>query len=443
MKKLLPIVAIVGQPNAGKSTLLNKIAGQRLAVTSDLAGTTRDRQYIDTQWNGVHFTLADTAGINLAHKDELEHNLHKQIEIALEQADMLVMVADGRLNSISIEPSVVKKFQKNKKPLVLALNKLDSPLKWEERLAEFASLGIKPTFPVSAINGRGIGDLLDYIAEQLTKLEVHEKTKDEITGIAVGIIGKPNVGKSSIFNQILKEERVVVSPIAGTTRTAIDSLVEFKGDTYTFIDTAGLKRKSYNQEEADVFGGFQTFRAVRRSDVCFLVIDATEEITKQDQHIASEIFELQKGVVILANKIDVYEGNPEKLRDYVSFHLPFLWMCPLFFVSGLTGQGMEEALSAVKPIWERRSKKIDDQTLSEFLKKLMKINPPKLLRDQKTPKVFSLHQIDINPPKFELVVNHPAAISQQFRKFVENSIIKELDFYGTPIMLRLRGKDKT
>ncbi len=438
----MPIVAIVGPPNAGKSTLLNKIAGRRLAVTSDEPGTTRDRQYLDAAWNGKNFSLLDTAGLNLASKTDLENSLQKQVEIALEQADIMLLVVDGNQNRASVDEKIIKKFQKSKKPLVLAVNKLDSPAKWEEKIAEFMALGVKNIFPVSALSGRGIGDLLDEIVKLLPK---NNQVADETAGssISVGIIGKPNVGKSSIFNQILKEERMVVSPIAGTTRTAIDSQINFQDQTYTFIDTAGLKRKAYRQEESDVFGGFQSYRAIRRSDVCFFVVDATEEITKQDQHIAQEIFSQQKGIIILANKIDIYDGEREKLRDYVSFHLPFLWMCPLFFVSGMTGEGIEEAVAGIKPIFDRRNKKIDDQTLSEFLKKNLKRNPPRLLRDQKNPKVFSLKQTDINPPKFELLVNHPAAISTQFRKFLENSIIKDLDFYGTPITLRLKGKDKS
>ena len=443
MQKLLPIVAIVGQPNAGKSTLMNKIAGKQLAVTSDVAGTTRDRQYADTSWNGVNFNLVDTAGLELSAQDELEHNVARQIDIALEEADVIIFVVDGRLNRLSVEQAILKKFRKVKKPLILAVNKLDSPKNKEEKLAEFLSLGIKPMFPISALSGAGVGDMLDAVADTLKKSDSAQQEVLPARGIAVSIIGKPNVGKSSVFNKILKEERVVVSPIPGTTRTAIDSTLIFKGEDYIFIDTAGLKKKVHRQEQPDVYSGFQTYKAIRRSDVCFFVIDSVEEITKQDQRVASEIFEQQKGCVIIANKVDIFQGDREKLQDYISLHFPFLWMCPLFFVSGKSGEGLEAALDAIKPIYERRNKNIDDQTLSEFLNKAMKKNPPKLLRDQKTPKVFSLRQYDINPPSFEVLVNHPAAISQQFRKFLENSIIKELDFWGTPIVLRLKGKDKS
>ncbi|MCL5666724.1 MAG: ribosome biogenesis GTPase Der [Patescibacteria group bacterium] len=445
--KTLPIVAIVGQPNAGKSTLLNKISGNRLAVTSPVPGTTRDRQYADTSWNGVNFTLVDTAGLSLDASEGLERSVNEQIQTALDQADTIIFLVDGRLNRASVDQPVLRKFRKIPKPVLLAVNKLESISQREEKLAEFRSLGIKPIFPVSALNGSGIGDMLDYLADTLRPLAAatdKERIDRQLEGekISVAIVGKPNVGKSSIFNRILEEERVVVSPVPGTTRTAIDSEMEAGGQKYTFIDTAGLKKKEYRQQQPDIYAGFQTFKSIRRSDVCLFVIDASEPITKQDQRVAAEIFSQEKGCIILATKIDLYPDDRGKLQDYISLHFPFLWMCPVFFVSGKTGESLDEAVAGIKPIFARRQKKVDNQTLSEFLNRLLKKNPPKLLRDQKKPKVFSLHQTGVNPPHFELLVNHPAAISQQFRKFAENSIIKNLDFWGTPIVLRLRGKDK-
>ena len=464
MNTSLPLIALVGLPNAGKSTLLNKIAGRHFAITSDVPGTTRDRQYIDSAWNGAVFTMVDTAGLTLAQLTDLEQNVDKQIEIALQEADAIVWVVDGK-QPVSAVPQILKqKFRKLGKPVLLFVNKLDSPKTRQEKMEDFKSLGIKKTFGVSAVSGAGLGDGLDGIAEIVLGLK--PKTVDlsaapEVS-VAVSIIGKPNVGKSSIFNKILDEERVVVSAVPGTTRASIDSQIKIGDVDYTFIDTAGLKKKEHRQSEPDIFSGFQTFKAIRRADVCFFVLDASEEITKQDQRVASEIFAMDKGCIILANKCDLLgkmkaagklgknvksiaqnqDDKYQTVRDYISHHFPFLWMCPLFFVSGLTGDGLNEVLDAVKPIYDRRMKTIDQEALTEFLKKLMIKNPPKLLRDQKKPKVFSLHQIDNNPPTFQLIVNHPAAISQQFRKFLENSIIRHLDFYGTPIKLHIRGKDK-
>lgn len=460
----LPIIAIVGPPNAGKSSLLNKITGKSLAVTSDVAGTTRDRQYLDTAWNGVNFTLVDTAGLDSDAHGLLEENVGKQIETALEQAELLLLVLDGKLPVRQLSPDVLKKFRNSKKPVILAVNKLDSPKTREATLEEFKSLGIKKLFAVSAVSGLGVGDLLDELAEAVKSSEPEEE-EEEITDtprIAVSIVGKPNVGKSSIFNKILKEERVVVSPIAGTTRTAIDSHININGTDFTFIDTAGLKKKEFRQAQPDVFSGFQAFKSIRKSDVCFFVLDATAEITKQDQRVASEIVAMEKGCIILANKCDLVpaEGKEKTLgksgkalkgksddkyqnvRDHISHHFPFLWMSPMFFVSAETGEGLSEAVEAIKPIFDARNKKLSDEEMKGFLSQKLKTNPPKLLRDQKKPKVFSLKQLDINPPVFELLVNHPAAISLQFRKFLENSIVKEFGFWGTPIKLKLLGKDK-
>ncbi len=436
-----PLIAIVGMPNAGKSTLLNKIAGKPLAITSEVAHTTRDRQYLDVSWQGKNFTLVDTAGLALQEDSELEKNVNKQIEVAIEEADALLLLVDGKEPVSTLPQKVLLKFRKLKKPIALGVNKLDSPKNLETKMGEFARLGIKPAFAISSITGRGIGDLLDFLAEITSKTKDVEEA-DPAPSIAVSIVGKPNVGKSSIFNSLIKQERVVVSNIPGTTRTAIDSKVEIEGENYTFIDTAGLKKKEYRQAQPDVFGGFQTFKAIRRSDVCFLTISSIEEITKQDQRVAQEIVAMEKGCIILANKVDLFEGDEQKLLDYISQHFPFLWMCPTFFVSGLTGKGLLEAVKVIKPIYEARNKTIPEETLTEFLQKKLKTNPPKLLRDQKKPKVFSLTQTGTVPPTFELLVNHPAAISMQFRKFLENSIIKQLGFWGTPIKLKVLGKDK-
>lgn len=439
MNQRLPIIALVGAPNAGKSTLLNKIIGAELAVTSNIAGTTRDRQYANTSWNGATFTIIDTAGFSETVHDNLSSEINEQIDIATKEADVLVFVIDGKVPLEALPRQTLLKFRKIKKPIILAINKLDSAKFLEEKVAPFLKLGIKSVFPISSLTGRGIGDMLDILAEQAKKLKL-EDLPEEYIGIAVSIIGKPNVGKSSIFNSIVKQKRVVVSPIAGTTRAAIDTKVQIGGQTYTFIDTAGLKKKIHRQVEPDIFSGFQTYKSIRKSDVCLFVIDATEEITKQDQAVAQEIFTLEKGCIVLANKMDIYNGSEEKLQEYISHHFPFLWMSPIFFVSGKTGQGIEEAIESVLPIYERRHKTIDQEQLDSLLKKAIKKNGPKLLRDQKVPKVYGLSQLATNPPVFELLVNHPAAISMQFRKFLQNSITKELDFFGTPIVLKLKKK---
>lgn len=438
MQHRLPIVAIVGEPNVGKSTLLNKISGMRAAVTSQVAGTTRDRQYLDTAWNGVEFTLVDTAGITFGGKQELEAELVTQIEQALLEADLILFVADGKEDPSSIDRQALLKFRKNKKPVILAVNKMDSPKKLREFGDEFNRLGIKSIFPVSAQTGRGLGDLLDALTAELKKLKLEKPTKP--TGIPVAIVGKPNVGKSSLVNHILGENRVVVSDLAGTTRTAIDVAINFDGQDYTLIDTAGLKKKSYRQAQPDVYSVFQTFKSIRRSDVVLFMIDATEPITKQDQVIAGEILELGRGIIIVVNKIDKFVGDKKELQDYVSHHFPFLWFAPVFFVSAETGDGVTEALAAIKPIYEARDKTITQEDLDRLLAYTMEKNPPRRMLDQKAPKVHGLIQTGTHAPLFELIVNHPAAISTQYRRYLEKQIIQKLGFWGTPIKLTLTKK---
>ena len=448
MSNPLPIIAIVGEPNVGKSTLLNKIAGGKRAVTSHVAGTTRDRQYIDASWNGVNFTLLDTAGITFSvggqpsPHGQLESSVNEQIDVGVAEADFLLFVVDGKQPTNALDRKALLKFRKIKKPVALVINKIDGARAIEPALADFQKLGIKPAFALSALTGRGLGDLLDYVTNNIKDAKGAAPDQTPPDGIAVSIVGKPNVGKSSLFNRIIKQERVVVSPVPGTTRTAIDTKIEFNGGYYTFIDTAGLKKKAYRQEQPDVFGGFQTYHSIRRSDVVLMVIDAIETVTKQDQHIAQEIHKLHKGLILVASKMDLYRGTQEALRDYISLHFPFLAASPLFLVSSKTGVGVDEMLKAIKPIYDNRHKTVDQERLDRLLEQTLIHNPPKLLRDQKKPKVLGLSQTDTNPPAFELLVNHPAAISLQYRKYLEKNIIKNLDFWGTPIILRLRGKDR-
>ncbi|HMQ01802.1 MAG TPA: ribosome biogenesis GTPase Der [Candidatus Doudnabacteria bacterium] len=438
MTSRLPIVAIVGEPNVGKSTLLNKIAGVRAAVTSIVAGTTRDRQYIDTEWAGVAFTLVDTAGITFGNKQELETELLGQIDNALAEADLVLFVADGKSEAQTIDRQALLKFRKTKKPVVLAVNKMDSPKKLREFGDEFKKLGIKTIFPISAITGRGLGELLDAIAEELKKLNLEVPEKP--IGIPVAIVGKPNVGKSSLVNHILGEDRVVVSDLPGTTRTAIDVAIRFNNEEYTLIDTAGLKKKSYRQAQPDVYSVFQTFKSIRRSEVVILLIDATLPITKQDQVIAGEILDISRGVIIAVNKMDKFDGDKKELQDYISHHFPFLWFAPVFFISAVTGEGVTEVLEAIKPIFEARSKTASQEDIDRLLAYTMEKNPPRRMLDQKVPKVYGLTQTGTNSPLFQLTVNHPAAISTQYRRYLEKQIIQKLGFWGTPIKLTLSKK---
>ncbi|MEZ4180092.1 MAG: ribosome biogenesis GTPase Der [Candidatus Doudnabacteria bacterium] len=435
----LPTVAIVGEPNAGKSTLLNKIAKAQIAVTSKVPGTTRDRQYLDTEWNGVDFTLIDTAGITFGNKQELEDKLTKQIDVAFDEADLILFVVDSKLDPTIIDRQALIKFRKSSKPIILAINKLDSPTKLlehqETQGAEFKKLGIKNIAAISAATGRGVGDLLDQIAEQLKDIKVEPLPKP--LGIAVSLVGKPNVGKSSLINRILGEDRVIVSDLPGTTRTAIDIHAVIDNQDYTFIDTAGMKRKQHRQKQPDVFSVYQTFKSIRRSEVVIFVIDAIEPISKQDQVIAGAIHDLRKGVIILANKYDLYSGDQKALEDYIRHFFPFLWYAPIMFSSAETGFGVEDLIKAIKPIDDNREKEIPQEELDRLLAYAQKTNPPQRLRDQKPPKIYNLVQTGHRAPMFDLMVARPPAISQAFRRYLYKQIIQKLGFWGTAIKLNI------
>lgn len=433
-------MAIIGEPNVGKSTLLNKIMAQRLALTSNIAGTTRDRFYASSTWNGIDFTLVDTAGIILDQREELEKNVQKQVQIAIDQADLILYVLDGRKNPESLNRNILQKLRKSKKEIILIINKIDSPKKIDETAARYSFTGFKNIFAISAISGIGIGDMLDGITGALEKKGFSKIEKDP-SQVAVSIVGKPNVGKSSMFNQILGEERVVVSNVPGTTRNVIDTDIKYKGQKIKFLDTAGLKKKEKRAPLPDIYAAFQTMRAIHRSDICILTIDGSEGISQQDQRVAKEIIEAGKGLIIAINKIDLLDKDERKeLEKFLPDFFPFLWWAPAVPISAKIGEGIKDILNYIIKIESNRRKTVDSENLELFFRKKIKENGPKRMRDQKIPKVYALKQIDTNPPLFQMIVNEPAAISTQFRKFIQNGIIKDLDFWGTPVFLKLESK---
>ncbi len=433
-------VAIVGEPNSGKSTLLNKIVEQRVALTSSIAGTTRDRFYAPTFWNGVDFTLIDTAGIITAQRDELEKNVQKQVDIAIQQADLILYMLDGKKGPENIDRKIMLRLRKQKKDVILVINKIDAPRKVVATPEQYQFTGFKKIFALSAVAGLGIGDLLDEITATLKK-QGFEKIEKDPSEVAVSILGKPNVGKSSLFNKILGEERVVVSSMPGTTRNVIDTDISYKNKKIKILDTAGLKRKAKNQALPDIYATFQTIRAMHKSDICLMVIDALEGISQQDQHIAGDIVDAKKGLIVVVNKIDLLDEKAKtKLTKNLSKFFPFLWWAPAVPVSAKSGEGVSEILNYILQIEQNRYKKIDDQALTDFFIAKQKIRQPQRLRDERVPKVYSLQQVGVNPPVFLMAVNEPSAISMQFRKFIQNAIITELGFWGTPVLLKLEAK---
>ncbi len=442
MENPIPTVALVGQPNAGKSSLFNTIAGGKRAVTSRVPGTTRDRQYADVEWNGVPFALVDTAGLSLAgsHGDELEENVERQVQLAVKQADLLIFVVDGRQPVAQLDANVLKKFRSVKKPVVLAVSKLDGQRAQDEKLPEFLRLGIKPAFAVSATSGLGTGELLDHLATVLAPKQKPEKASGPSLGVKVAIVGKPNVGKSSLLNKLLGHERAVVSDVAGTTRSAIDTDLTARGKRYTLIDTAGLRRKEHRQEEPDVFSGFQSVRAINRADVCLLVVDGSEALSSQDQRVARQILDAERGCVIVVTKVDLLRGSKDQLEEHVRSYLPLMKRCPLIMVSSKTGRGLEQIFDTIDAVQSSRGRTASAELLAALLAERMEKAPPKLLRDEKKPKVYSLRQLSATPPTFELLVNHPSAISDQFRHSLQNAIAERFGYVGTPVKLTLTPK---
>lgn len=433
-------VAIVGEPNVGKSTLLNRIISQRVALATKYPGTTRDRFYAPTVWNGIDFMVIDTAGIILEQRDELEKNVQKQAEIALDQADVLVYVVDGKQPIERVDREVLRMIRRQKKPVILAVNKCDSPARVRAAAAEFAFTGIKQIVACSAISGVGTGDLLDAVTTELAKKGFGPHEREQGT-ISVSIVGKPNVGKSSFFNAIVGEERVVVSSVPGTTRNPIDTLITYKDKKIKIVDTAGLKRKDKRAEVPDIYAALQTVRAIRRSEICILMIDGTEHITQQDQRVAGDIVDARKGLVIAINKTDLLnDKQKEQLERDLAHFFPFLWWAPVVPISAKDNVGTDAILDYILEIEVNRQKEFSDEAIGAFLQQKMKENPPKRVRDERVPKIYSLRQVGTNPPVFMMAVNEPSAISQMFRKFLENSIIRELGFWGSPIQLRLERK---
>jgi len=434
------LVAIVGEPNVGKSTLLNKITSQRQALVTNVAGTTRDRFYAPTSWNGVDFTLIDTAGIILEQRDELEKNVQKQVRIALAEADLILYVLDGKLPPESINRAVLNTIRKQRKRLILVVNKIDSPHKLAAAAGEFAFTGIKEIFPVSATSGVGIGDLLDGITGHLEKAGFSTLERDP-ESISVSILGKPNVGKSSLFNKILGEERMVVSNMPGTTRNAVDTDIIYAGQKIKLVDTAGLKRKEKKAELPDIYAAFQTIRALYKSDIAVMVIDGKEGISQQDQKIVGDIVDAGKGLIVAVNKTDLLSKEERaRLEDNLEHYFPFLWWAPVVPISAKNGTGVKDLLKYILQIKANRNKTVDDETLTKFFFKKLKERQPHRIRDERLPKVYSLQQVHADPPVFEMLVNKPSAIQTMFKKFIQNAIVRELGFWGTPIVLRLRPK---
>ena len=432
--KTKPLIAIVGRPNVGKSTLFNKIAGKRISIVEDTPGVTRDRVYVDCDWCGKAFTLIDTGGLELKSTDEMWRHIKAQAELAIDMADVIIFVVDGKTGITVDDEQVAGYLRRSRAPVVLAVNKLDNNEK--DTIYDFYALGFGEPYAVSAEQGKGIGDLLDAV---LSDVESSEKG-EEPEALKIAIVGKPNAGKSSITNSLLGYDRVIVSDIAGTTRDSIDTEIEINGKKYIIIDTAGMRKKGNIDKVLERYSVMRSLGSVRRSDVTVIVCDASEGLTEQDVKIAGFVHEEGKPVVFVFNKWDLIEKDNSTVNEFnnkVKTELKFMDYIKPMYISAKTGKRLDNLLPYIEKVYENASRRISTGLLNEMLIDATRINEPPS-KNGKRLKIFFITQIASNPPTFVLKVNDPLLMHFSYKRYIENSLRNTFDFEGTPIKLLVR-----
>ncbi len=436
-----PIVAIVGRPNVGKSTLFNALAGERISIVKDYPGVTRDRIYADVTWLNYKFTMIDTGGIEPETKDKMLTYMREQAQIAIDTADVIVFLTDVRMGLVDADFKVADMLRRSGKPVVLTVNKVDDFEKMQADVYEFYNLGIGDPIPVSGASRLGFGELLDAIVEYFPA-PVEGEEEEELPKIAV--VGKPNVGKSSIINKLTGENRVIVSDIAGTTRDAIDTVVKFDEKEYIFIDTAGLRRKNKIKEEIERFSIVRTVSAVERADVVVVVIDATEGVTEQDAKIAGIAHERGKGIIIAVNKWDAVEEKDDKtiyrqterIREILSF-IPY---AEIIFISAKTGQRMTKIFEKIDLVIQSRTLRIQTGVLNEILMEATSLQQPPSDKGKRL-KIFFMTQVAVGPPTFVLFVNTKELMHYSYQRYIENKIRDTFGFVGTSLKFIIRERE--
>ena len=436
-----PTVAIVGRPNVGKSTFFNYIVGKRISIVQDEPGVTRDRVYADATWKGKTFTLIDTGGIEPESEDIIVSQMRDQANIAIDIADVIIFLTDIKQGVTAADKEISLMLKKSKKPVVLVCNKADNYGKTSDDIYEFYNLGLGDPHPVSSVNAIGIGDVLDAIYEEFPETE---KEDDDET-IKVAIIGKPNVGKSSLVNQILGENRVIVSDIAGTTRDAIDSNFENEFGKYVFIDTAGIRRKSKVDEQIEKYSVMRSLLAVERADVCLLMIDANEGVTEQDRKIAGEAHEAGKATIIVINKWDTYEKDEHTIEQYkkqVYNDLAYLSYAPIIFISAKTGQRVNKLFEMINMVANQNAMRISTAVLNQVLNEAIAIVQPPTDKGKRL-RIYYMTQASTKPPTFIVFVNDKKLFHFSYERYLVNQIRKEFTLTGTPVRMIVRErKDK-
>ena len=428
-----PLIAIVGRPNVGKSTFFNKVVGKKISITKDKPGVTRDRLYADGEWRGKAFTIVDTGGIEMRSEDTMWREIKKQAEVAIDTAHVILLFVDGKEGLTSSDYDVADMLRRSKKPVILVVNKVDDYS--EDKIFEFYSLGLGEPFPVSAEHGTGVGDVLD---EAVSWFEKGETSQDESTKIAV--VGKPNAGKSSLVNRLLGFERSIVTDIAGTTRDAIDTKFSYNGKDYTIIDTAGIRKKSKVEEDIEYYSVLRAFDAVRRADVCLLVVDATEGLTEQDTKIIGYVHEQGKPSIIVMNKWDLVEKDTNTINKFeqkLKEDLKFMDYFKSVYISAKTGQRAEKLFALIDEVLSHANFKIPTGTLNDLISDTVRANEPPSYNGRRL-KIYYSSQVAVAPPTFVLKVNSCDLMHFSYERFLENVIRKNFDFSGTPIRFLIR-----
>ncbi|RMG97948.1 MAG: ribosome biogenesis GTPase Der [Chloroflexi bacterium] len=450
--KQKPLVALVGRPNVGKSTLFNRIIGKRMAVVSEVPGTTRDRLYADGEWTGYAFTLVDTGGVEVTegwHTEPLSEDseqflpmIRKQATVAIQDADVIVQVVDGRSGVTAADREVADILRQTEKPVIIAANKLEATSLWDTAY-EFYELALGDVFPISALHGTGVGDLLDAIVAALPPVPPEDEEDDSVK---IAILGRPNAGKSTLLNKLLGQERAIVSPIAGTTRDAIDTHLTWHGQAITLIDTAGIRRRGRIEPGVEKYSVLRAVKALKRADVALLLVDATEGVTAQDTHIAGMLTEESAGVIILVNKWDAIEKDSYTLYEFeqhVKQEFNFLPYAPILFISAKTGQRVGKILPTALEVNEARYRRISTSQLNKFLRDATAKHPPPSHAGRRA-KFYFVTQPSVAPPTFVFFVNKPEWIHFSYERYLENQLRETFPFPGTPVRLifRARGEDR-
>ncbi|MBQ6806100.1 MAG: ribosome biogenesis GTPase Der [Lachnospiraceae bacterium] len=441
-KKTKPIVAVVGRPNVGKSTLFNALAGENISIVKDTPGITRDRIYADINWLDMNFTLIDTGGIEPESKDIILSQMREQAQIAIDTADVIIFMVDVKQGLVDADSKVADMLRRSKKPIVLAVNKVDDFKKYMADVFEFYNLGIGEPFPISSVNRLGIGDLLDEVSSHFDKTMAQEEEDDRIK---VAIVGKPNVGKSSIINKLVGENRVIVSDIAGTTRDAIDTEITYQGKEYIFIDTAGLRRKNKIKEELERYMIIRTVSAVERADIVILVIDAVEGITEQDAKIAGIAHDRGKAIIIAVNKWDAIEKDNKTVNQFtqkVRQVLSFMTYAEITFISAVTGQRLPKLFELIDVVYENHSMRVATGVLNEIMAEAVAMQQPPSDKGKRL-RLYYITQAAVKPPTFVIFVNDKELMHFSYTRYIENQIREAFGFKGTPLKFIIRERKES